>query len=474
MIFWGYFTILLAVTLLIVLTEKVFSKFMCQEYCRKILHIGTVVALPLANVFLGKGSIHFVVICAVFSVVSLLLYLSNKLRTVDKREKRYPGIFYYALSLLTLAVVCYFFPNLSNYFGIAFLALALGDGCATLMGYTFRGVKIYKDKTLVGFVSCFVATFVATALYCELNQMSFQVYHFVVLAMLVAIVELVDWGLDNVAIPLVLFFASYWVAVSPTALMALVVFETVFLIVFLGRVISYYGSLVAAGMGLLFYYFGGLYSLLFVVGCYVVMLLVSLVSKLLKNDVSGVVKKTGKKDFVEIFVNGVWAMISMVLYAVFESQVFFVMALMCISQGFVDSLASDVGTLSKKQPYDIFRNKRVPKGLSGGVTLLGSVASLLGAVVFALAIKLVCNLSYPLVALVAATIYMGSVVDSILGSMVQVKYRCTKCNALTEKEVHCNENTVVESGCRWINNDVVNLLSGMFVFAAAFILFVFM
>lgn len=471
MILLGYISILFVVAFLVILSEKVLVKFLDKEYCRKILHICTFFVFPLAEIFLGKGSIHFIIICAIFSVFTLLLYFFNIFKTVDSREKKYPGIFYYSFSLLVLSIICYFNKSLTSYFGIAFIGLALGDGFATLLGYKFKGPKIYKEKTYIGFISCFVFTLIGLAIYSALNGSFLSILQITLISLLVSIVELVDFGLDNIVIPLATFGMSYFIVYSQNALIALAVFEAVFIIVFLFKIIEYYGALAAATIGFLFYYFGGTFALAFVVCCYFIMLVVSLIGKVLKNDVSSVVKKTKSKDFIEIFVNGVWPVVSILLFALTENHIFFVISLITMSEGFVDSLASDIGTLSKKEPYDLIRRKIVPKGLSGGVTFLGSMSSFIGSICFAVAIKYICELNYYSILLIAIIIYSGSIVDSILGSTIQVKFHCNVCGSITEKEVHCEKETSVISGCKWINNDVVNCLSGFFVFLLSMILF---
>ena len=147
------------------------------------------------------------------------------------------------------------------------------------------------------------------------------------------------------------------------------------------------------------------------------------------------------------------------------------MALISMSAGFVDSLASDIGTLSKKPPYDIFHKCTVAKGISGGITLLGTVASLVGAFVFASLITLICHLPIYAIALIVAVSYAGCVTDTVLGALVQVKYRCRICGADTEREEHCATPTVHLRGISKINNDTVNLLSGFVVFLLSFTVF---
>ncbi len=471
MVALGYALILAFVVGLILLSEKVLSGRIAEEYCRKVLHIGAFAVLPVGNVFLGAGSIHFVVICAVFSLATLYLYFGKRFKTIDKREKSYPGIFYYAISLTALSVICFFFPSCSPFFNVAFIGLAIGDGFATLIGYTFKGPRVYKNKTLVGFLSCFAATAAATFLNEVIAGPVFSAPIIILLALLAAIVELVDWGLDNLVIPFALFGAAVCLTQFSGFSISILVFECVFAVAFFLGVIEYYGSLLAAAIGCLFYTFGGLPAFLFVVGCYLVMLTVSVIGKLLKNDLSSVVKKTGRKDLTEVFANGAWATVAIVLFAAIRHPVFLVLSLVSMSAGFVDSLASDIGTLSKREPYDPLRRTRVPKGVSGGITLLGSTASAVGAVCFAIAIKLICSLPWFSVFVVAGILYAGCISDSILGSLLQVKYRCPVCGCLTEKETHCDTATLRESGSERVNNDTVNLLSGGIVFLLSFSLF---
>jgi len=58
-------------------------------------------------------------------------------------------------------------------------------------------------------------------------------------------------------------------------------------------------------------------------------------------------------------------------------------------------------------------------------------------------------------------------VDSFLGSVCQVKYRCPVCHRLTEKKTHCEIGTEFASGLRFLDNNAVNFLSSLLISAAA-------
>jgi uncharacterized membrane protein len=472
MIFYGYVSIILVVALLILLSEFLLSKFLSREIRRRILHVGTFAVYPLALTFFGGGSYHFIIVCAVFSLFTIASYFLNFFKSIDARKKKYPGMFYYALALLTTSVLAAVLQGTHLSFGIGFIALAFGDGLATLVGQSVRSRVIHGEKTLAGFLACFAATAVGIGVFSLLADGFIPIVPIILLALLAAIVELVDFGLDNLALPIVLFGMSLLLLCDADAQIALAIAEGIFCLAFFSGLIDYYGSLLSAAIGFGFCYFGGIWALLFVLGCYAVMISVSVVSKMLKNDLSSVVKKTKGKDVTEIFVNGAFASLSLILLAALDIPEFLPIALTCLAGGFVDSLASDVGTLSHRRPYDVFRRRYVTKGMSGGVTLLGCLASFVGAAVFSIAIALVSGLNalQALIPLFATS--FGCFVDTLLGSLVQVKYICAVCGRDTEREEHCGTATELTGGVRAFNNDTVNFISGAAVFLTSLLLLI--
>jgi uncharacterized membrane protein len=93
------------------------------------------------------------------------------------------------------------------------------------------------------------------------------------------------------------------------------------------------------------------------------------------------------------------------------------------------------------------------------VTWLGTVASIAGAAVIALA---ALALGWPPgVALAAfAAGITGSVIDSLLGATVQSRRWCDRCSTLTERRRHdCGTATRPVAGLSWLGNDAVNAAS---------------
>jgi uncharacterized membrane protein len=131
--------------------------------------------------------------------------------------------------------------------------------------------------------------------------------------------------------------------------------------------------------------------------------------------------------------------------------------------------------------------RRVPRGVSGGVTLLGTSMAAAGAVfiglVFALenlALRAVPEGFLRVGGAVALGGFVGALVDSILGETVQAQYEMPGTGPGSagapaeiteiERSPDGRPNRLVR-GLRVVNNDVVNFASCAAVTAAAVLLF---
>ncbi len=132
-----------------------------------------------------------------------------------------------------------------------------------------------------------------------------------------------------------------------------------------------------------------------------------------------------------------------------------------------DTWATELGVLSPHPPRLITTGKQVEVGASGGVTWLGTAASLSGAAFIGLlsglgALILGQGWAAAGALLLAATVggVAGSLFDSLLGATVQAIYWCDACQKETERKVHrCGTHTHRLRGWPWLGNDLVNLIA---------------
>jgi uncharacterized protein (TIGR00297 family) len=122
-----------------------------------------------------------------------------------------------------------------------------------------------------------------------------------------------------------------------------------------------------------------------------------------------------------------------------------------------DTWATAFGSLSPRPPRDILRGKPVPPGTSGGVTWFGTIGALMGAALVALT-GAAGGGRLPLYAAATAIGFLGMVVDSALGSLVQGRFWCPACGQETERRRHqCGTRTARKGGWSWLDNHGVNL-----------------
>jgi uncharacterized protein (TIGR00297 family) len=139
-----------------------------------------------------------------------------------------------------------------------------------------------------------------------------------------------------------------------------------------------------------------------------------------------------------------------------------------------DTWATELGVLSRVKPRLITTGRPVEVGTSGGVSRLGTLSAMaggafVGAIAGLLQVVTGGALLNGFLLLLSGLVggLVGSFVDSLLGATVQAIYFCEVCDKETERTVHrCATVTRRLRGWRWLNNDLVNLISSIFGAAA--------
>lgn len=200
-----------------------------------------------------------------------------------------------------------------------------------------------------------------------------------------------------------------------------------------------------------------------IVSSFFLIALVEIIVKAIGNGKPDLInKKSGPRDIIQLFANGGAALVLSIILLCTGSKLCVLGFVAAIAEALGDSSASAIGSSVKGKVIDICRHEEVPKGLSGGISLWGSLSCIIACITvafFAVAIGLIS--SQETVSIIISSC-ICCFLDSVLGSCVQVKYRCKKCGAITEKEMHCDEETVYYSGIKFIDNDCVNAICNVF------------
>ena len=458
MILSGYLAVFAYIFFLIFGIGPVVQKRFSTEASRKVIHICLFFVWVLLDLFF-RHTIHQIIIPICFLVLNALSYKFKIYKSVEREDGNHLGTVYFAIAVTIIMAAAFFRRELFPHTGIAVFCLTFGDGFAALIGHSTKSTPIYRGKSLAGMLGCGIATGLSLLLFRLVWMPELTLSRILLIALLCPVLELIPWGLDNFSITLPVLVISYFLNVSAPAMeISLYIAVAVMLVVFLSGAIDYFGSLLAMLIVFSFSYLGGYRSLIFLLICY---FSIFAVSKLRRKIRPG--EKKHSRGFAQILINGGFGTFFVIAGYFAGSKALSVTGLISIAGCFIDSVSSDVGTLSRKQPFDIFRWKYTQTGLSGGVSLLGTLASLAFTVLTAVLILWAAALPGRCFLPVFGLIFSQTLIDTCLGSLIQVKYRCAVCGCLTEKKNHCNQATEYHGGIRFVDNNMINLISAFLV-----------
>ena len=175
-----------------------------------------------------------------------------------------------------------------------------------------------------------------------------------------------------------------------------------------------------------------------------------------------VIEKGGERDAMQVLANGaVFAIAALLtISAPGHEMRWAALGVGALAASASDTWATEIGTLVGGTPRSILGFRPLPFGMSGGVTVAGSIAAIAGAAVVAL---LAVALAWPARVALAAFLggVAGSTLDSLLGATLQLRRRCDRCDCDTERAIHdCGAETRRAGGIAWLGNDAVNLVCG--------------
>src|SRR5918911_4802973 len=139
-----------------------------------------------------------------------------------------------------------------------------------------------------------------------------------------------------------------------------------------------------------------------------------------------------------------------------------------------DTWATEIGALSPAAPRLITSGRRVPRGVSGAVTPLGTLASLAGALVIGASHAALTR--HPAAALrLGVAGLAGTLADSVLGATLQAVYVCQGCGQHTEDRGHAHGTNApaltLVRGLPLVTNDTVNLCASLVGALTAYLMY---
>ena len=451
------------------LAEKKIKSEDNRLICRKLTHIVSSLLWIICWYFFGC-SLHWVILNGVGALTLGIITFTNKMKTFygEDAKKSY-GIFYFSLSTFVVALVCYLIgPEVYYFTGIAYYCLALGDGFAPITAKLTKkfNPQIMPGKSLLGSLTVFVISFVATLVFSIIFKMQLDLLFIFSVASLTCIMEFYGLkGIDNLLIEFSVFgyLLLYYFGYVSLVLKIVVLTSPVIALIAIGL-----KSLTVSGgiCGMVLFYLIAFFSkgpvpVLSITLLFVVATVIAFITQRILNKRSAKKPEKYARSGRQLMAVGLVAVICLIIDYFTKIQHFYLLYLLALTEQFADSMASDIGRLTRGRNLDIIRFKPVEKGVSGGVSLLGTVCALVASVLLLLVPFLFHTITLWQYLLGAGIAFVGTLLDSVLGSLFQALYRCQVCGAATEMPTHCDSPATRVKGFKWMGNTTVNLMTGV-------------
>lgn len=183
-----------------------------------------------------------------------------------------------------------------------------------------------------------------------------------------------------------------------------------------------------------------------------------------KSAIAGTDKRPSR-NARQVFANGGVAAACAIGYAYTHSPVLAAAFAGAFAAAAADTWGTEIGTLARHAPRSIVGFRKIAAGLSGGVTLIGTLAEIAGALVVGSTAWAAGIAPWWIIGTAG---FAGALVDSLAGATVQALYYCSRCDLLCETDPHvCGSPATIVRGTRAIDNDAVNALATLAGAAAA-------
>ena len=467
----GYVLSFAYMGLVILLGESLQRKFdLNKEMVRKYEHLATAMSWIICYFFVGV-SIHLLIINVMACIALGVIAFGGLMKSVERTDtaKSY-GLFYFGLSTAIVAgIVVFVNADFYPLNGIAWFCLAFGDGFAPIFAKALKkyNTEVMPTKSIMGMLAVFLFSALSVIVFNYAFSLGYSWLFMMSLACLSCLAELFGKrGIDNFFVEFGVFgylVMQYYGLVSTALSVAIIISLVVVVVSAKAKALSPSANAVSFVFLLICTFCGDWALMSMVLSLYVLAAITSKLTSKKYNEITNSKKIKSQRDAWQILANSVVAGIFAVLFYAYAKPIFLLCAIVAIGEEFADSMASDFGRLSKRQPVDLLRFKRMQTGISGGISLFGTAMALIGALI-AVAIPyafLTHEISWQLAVLVCGVAFFGTFIDSAIGSGLQILYKCSVCEKLVESKTHCEEQAIYVKGISFVNNTVVNFISGV-------------
>ncbi len=442
------------------------------ESTRQFVHIfiGLIVCICP---FLFKHNIQLITLSSLFIVINWIFLKSDKFASMHATMRKSYGTVYFPFSVMILS---YFWWDKPISFILAILVLAIADPIAATIGakgrtsyYPWRDKKSRRGS-LAMFGSAFLIIMLGTDLLSRIYGASFFIPFPVLIglslftAFSAAMAESISFrGSDNLSIPLATFlsYEIFLINYTHDTLFQLLLWTALSIAIFAlawnRRSVSASGAISGYLVGIVIFGAGG--------WPWVTPLIFFFISSSILSHLHH--KAYADRNILQVLANGGMGTIFAIVYFFWDFPPAIVLYLGAIGAATADTWATEIGFYSRSKPRLVLSKKIVDRGTSGGVTFVGIIGSVLGALIIGILGEEILGMNDLLLPLSIAGL-VGSFTDSILGRFIQAQFKCPSCREQTEDRYHCDTKTELIFGSRWIGNDMVNFINTIVGAAVAY------
>jgi uncharacterized protein (TIGR00297 family) len=429
---------------------------------RKVLHVIAVGACAVAVVEIERSLLIWIVAVAELGLIGLIA--SNQLLREESGRRAW-GIVWFPLAFLIILIGV----QDDHIIAFAMLVLAVCDPAATIAGklWARKNYRLTGDpKSLVGNAAFLLSFGLLAWLHLPFGAWLGWGNLLALGLMLTAAEALGSRGLDNLIVPLLaawFFVGMKGLLPTPNYALYLVIAALPFCWLMVRRgSLTVSGALTASLLGIVVVIGSG--STVWLLPLFLFLLSSSLIGKIFPvKTAAGDSKQKQPRDATQVLANGaVYGWLAAfswpkegLAYLIYPITEVWLLTAMAIATA--DTWSSEIGQYFRHPTYDLVKWRKVPPGLSGGVSIIGTLAGLGGsAFIVGTCFWLVPYVEPSTAIKIVCAGFLGMLLDSVLGSLFQAKYRDLVTGALSDAPGEGKERV---GGFGWMTNDLVNFLA---------------
>lgn len=416
---------------------------------RKSVHLITGVVIFYLTFHISRQALLILFVAGTF--FSFITYFIKRFNYIHVTGDSSWGTLLYPVGILTSFLLLYEKPL--YYFQVTLLFLAISDTVANIGGLLLRGNPSFtilgERKTPLGVIGFAVtALFISFALLPASETLTAS--YMILTVICVIHFEVISIkGSDNLAIPLgtaLFFFLTYEQRFNAGWISALIVaMATISILLYKTNILTRKGTIGAHLLGI--YFFG-------ILGIeWGIPVALFFITSVIFTKIHGFNKKqkqdTGQRNVWQAIANIFAAIVVSNLFLVSGQPIFKLLFISAVAAVTADTWASEIGPVFHKKCFSLSEWRTATSGVSGGISIAGSLAAFSGAFFVSMMAWVVFfqEMDMFMVLIITLSGFLASFVDSLLGAFLEP--RLNKMNYFLKKE-----------GSESVSpNDIVNLLA---------------